>query len=117
MRLSDQQFLTLLEQEQPKLLRIARALTGQEADARNPGPFDVMDWRVVDDRGEIHPARPKLSGSTSVGVHATQTSPMAYRAEITWTLPAGRNPATLVNLGFWQAVDDLGEVTIQIPAP
>lgn len=39
MRLSDQQFLNLLEQEQPKLLRIARVLTGQEADA----------WDVVQD--------------------------------------------------------------------
>lgn len=33
MRRSDEQFMALLQQEQGKLLRIARAITGQEADA------------------------------------------------------------------------------------
>lgn len=48
MRLSDEQFLSLLKQEQGKLLRIARAITGQEADA-----WDMVQDAVLTAYGRL----------------------------------------------------------------
>ncbi|HHY36770.1 MAG TPA: hypothetical protein GX518_03680 [Firmicutes bacterium] len=36
------------------------------------------------------------------------------RLELTWELPPGRRPVTLVNRGYW-AKEELGTVSFQIP--
>lgn len=74
-------------------------------DHLNPFPYDNAEWRILDNKGELHETRPINNSNTGT----------ITEQELAWTLPTGRKPVALVNPGYWKFEENLGNIEIQIP--
>lgn len=98
--------------------RKAEAVIVHSIDQNNPFPFDSAEWRVVDDRGELHNTeQPEIKSSAIImGRRATENdvdlSEQEKRLRVRWELPDGRQAAALVSPGYWEFREDLGTFTI-----
>ena len=89
-------------------------------DEKNPWPFSIPDWQVLDEQGKMHRTRPEIESSVSMAVgkqpEATNDSTdNEYELKLSWELPRGSKAVALINTGYWEYRGKLGSFTIQIP--
>lgn len=102
----------LMEKEQ-----IGQAEIRYTIDKQNPWPYDTLSWQVLDDQGELHRTTPSVNlvKLTEVTNSVSEEAMQDFKLQLEWTIPADRKAIALVNPGYWEFQDQLGEVTIEIP--
>ncbi|UNC92115.1 DUF4179 domain-containing protein [Candidatus Contubernalis alkaliaceticus] len=97
-----------------------KAVISVEVDEKNPDPFLISYWQVIDDEGSIHMTEfPEVTGQSEStarfvfpGEEPKEIQERSWK--IQWKLPADRTAVALINMGYW-AYDDIGTVTVEIP--
>lgn len=74
--------------------------------------IDLPEWRVQDNKGELHQIRPLNASSATV---SAKSFTGVTTQEIEWKLPSGRTAVNLVNPVYWEHKDNLGKIQINIP--
>ncbi|HEY3366708.1 MAG TPA: hypothetical protein VGK74_16785 [Symbiobacteriaceae bacterium] len=95
-----------------------RATLREESDSHDAWWQDFSSWQVLDDAGQLHPAQPPQEQSSTmeaVRLQPGKSTVAINQQRVGWTLPRGRTAVALVNHGYWEHVENLGEVTIELP--
>ncbi len=101
--------------------RTGEATISYVTDEKNPWPFSIPEWQVLDEQGKMHRTNlPEIKSSVSmtVGKQPATTGDAAkkeYALKLSWELPPGSKAVALVNAGYWEYRGNLGSFTIQIP--
>ena len=67
---------------------------------------EVMQWKVLDNKGDQHFTH--HNGNSNIELKGESL------LQLKWTLPTGRKAVSLFNPGYWEYVDNLGEIKIDI---
>ncbi|KJS11899.1 MAG: hypothetical protein VR67_12095 [Peptococcaceae bacterium BRH_c8a] len=101
--------------------RIGGATISYVTDEKNPWPFSIPEWQVLDEQGKMHRTRPEIESSVSMAVGSKQpeatddSTDKEYELKLSWELPRGSKAVALINTGYWEYRDKMGSFTIQIP--
>ncbi len=88
-----------------------------QIDKKNSRPFDTADWKVLDNKGELH-AVDTINIPNEINFKAAEkneSEDIKYSVELEWKLPFNRKAVVLTNAGYWKFEDNINTFTIQIP--